>query len=298
MELVIMAAGMSSRFGGLKQIEPIDNNGNFIIDYTIYDAIRSGFDKIVFIIKRDYLDDFRSTIGKRIEKQIKVDYVCQDTNSFLPSYVDASVRTKPWGTGHAILCAKDSVDDKFAVVNADDFYGFSSIKKIAEFLKSKEDSNNFAMVGYKAINTITDNGKVNRGVCKIENGNLKNLRESVIELNNNNLFATEIGTTNTKQIEKDTLVSMNLFGFSKNLFDYLEKGFYSFLQDNQNDLSKCEYFISTVLRNYINGQNGNLRVLDTDDKWFGLTYKQDYDLVKGGIAKLVESGVYPNSLWD
>lgn len=293
-----MAAGMGSRFGGLKQIEPIDDNGNFIIDYTIYDAIRAGFDKVVFIIKKENLNIFRQTIGKRIEKQIKVEYVFQDSNVFLPDFVDIKGRTKPWGTGHAILCAKNSVEDKFAVVNADDFYGYLSIAKIAEFLKNLKDNKNFAMVGYKAINTITENGEVKRGVCIIEGDNLKCLKESAIELKDKKLFAKELGTEDKKQIENDTIVSMNLFGFSKNLFEYLEKGFYNFLKDNQKDMSTCEYFIPTALTNYINDCCGNLKVLKTDDKWFGLTYKQDFDVVKNGIKKLVDLGIYPKNLWD
>ena len=293
-----MAAGMGSRFGGLKQIEPIDDNGNFIIDYTIYDAIRAGFDKVVFVIKRENLDAFRSTIGKRIEKQINVEYAFQDSNSFLPTNIDASARVKPWGTAHAILCAKINVNGKFAVVNADDYYGCSSLVKIAKFLQNNQNNNDFAMVGYKAINTITDNGSVKRGVCKIENGNLKGLTESVIELNNNSLYATEIGTQEQIKIDNNTLVSMNLFGFNKNLFDYLEQGFEKFLQKNKKDLSTCEYFIPTILTTYINEGNGNLKVVETDDKWFGLTYKQDFDLVKEGIAKLVKSGIYPSKLWN
>ena len=228
-----MAAGMGSRFGGLKQIEPIDNNGNFIIDYTIYDAIRAGFEKVVFVIKRENLEAFRNTIGRRIEKQIKVEYAFQDSKSFLPAHIDASARVKPWGTAHAILCAKNNVNGKFAVVNADDYYGCSSMVKIAKFLQNNKNENDFAMVGYKAINTITDNGSVKRGVCEIENGNLKGLTESVIELENNNLFATQINSENKKQIQSSTLVSMNLFGFNKNLFDYLEKGFHKFLEKKQ-----------------------------------------------------------------
>lgn len=297
MDLVIMAAGMGSRFGGLKQIEPIDDNGNFIIDYTIYDAIRAGFDKVVFVIKRENLQAFRTTVGKRIEKQIKVEYAYQEPNSFLPKNIDASARVKPWGTAHAILCAKDKVDSKFAVVNADDYYGCSSLLKIANFLRKNTAQNDFAMVGYKAINTISDNGSVKRGICEIQNGNLMGLIESAIEQKDGKLFAVEDATKIKRQIDKDTLVSMNLFGFGKNLFDYLEKGFEKFLIKNQKDLSTCEYFIPTILSNYISDGLGNLKVVETDDKWFGLTYKQDFDLVKEGIAKLVKSGIYPSKLW-
>ena len=297
MDLVIMAAGMGSRFGGLKQIEPIDDNGNFIIDYTIYDAIRAGFEKVVFVIKRENLDIFRATVGKRIEKQIKVEYAFQDSNSFLPSNIDASARTKPWGTAHAILCARDKVDKNFAVVNADDYYGCSSLLKIFKFLSANTVENDFAMVGYKAINTISDNGSVKRGICEIQNGNLMGLTESAIEQKDGKLFAVEDATKIKRQIENDTLVSMNLFGFNKSLFDYLEKGFEKFLIKNQKDLSTCEYFIPTILSQYIADGLGNLKVVETDDRWFGLTYKQDFNLVKEGIQKLVKSGIYPSKLW-
>ena len=297
MDLVIMAAGMGSRFGGLKQIEPIDDNGNFIIDYTIYDAIRAGFEKVVFVIKRENLDIFRATVGKRIEKQIKVEYTFQDSNSFLPSNIDASARTKPWGTAHAILCARDKVDKNFAVVNADDYYGCSSLLKIFKFLSANTVENDFAMVGYKAINTISDNGSVKRGICEIQNGNLMGLTESAIEQKDGKLFAVEDATKIKRQIENDTLVSMNLFGFNKSLFDYLEKGFEKFLIKNQKDLSTCEYFIPTILSQYIADGLGNLKVVETDDRWFGLTYKQDFNLVKEGIQKLVKSGIYPSKLW-
>lgn len=297
MDLVIMAAGMGSRFGGLKQIEPIDDNGNFIIDYTIYDAIRAGFEKVVFVIKRENLDIFRATVGKRIEKQIKVEYAFQDSNSFLPSNIDASARTKPWGTAHAILCARDKVDKNFAVVNADDYYGCSSLLKIFKFLSTNAVENDFAMVGYKAINTISDNGSVKRGICEIQNGNLMGLTESAIEQKDGKLFAVEDATKIKRQIDNDTLVSMNLFGFNKSLFDYLEKGFEKFLIKNQKDLSTCEYFIPTILSQYIADGLGNLKVVETDDRWFGLTYKQDFNLVKEGIQKLVKSGIYPSKLW-
>ena len=297
MDLVIMAAGLGSRFGGLKQLEPIDNNGNFIIDYSIFDAIRAGFNKIVFVIKKDNLEIFRSTIGKRIEKYIDVEYAFQEKSSFVPKGYNIDARTKPWGTAHAILCAKNNCKGDFAVINADDFYGKSSILTIANFLKNNKNKNNFAMVGYKAINTVTENGEVKRGICNTNGNNLVSLAESVIILRENKTFARKINSNEEKEIDKNTLVSMNLFGFNASIFDYLEEGFKKFLEVNKADLQTCEYFIPTILTEYINQNKGSLKVLTTDDKWFGLTYKQDFDFVSKGIKSLVEKGDYPKNLW-
>ena len=297
MNLVIMAAGMGSRFGGLKQIVPIDDNGNFIIDYSIYDAIKAGFDKVTFIIKRENFDDFRNTVGKRIEKNIKVEYVFQEANSFVPKHISITQRVKPWGTAHAVLCAKDKVNEDFAIANADDFYGPESFKKIANYLKEKTNNNNFAMVGFKTINTLTENGAVKRGVCNIVNGNLQGLTESVIESKNGKIYKKPIATNIESEIMPETLVSMNLFGFTPKLFDILEKGFEEFLDKNKNDLSTCEYFIPTILTEYINKKYGDIKVLDTNDKWYGLTYKEDFENVKQGIKKMVDMGIYPTNLW-
>lgn len=297
MDLVIMAAGMGSRFGGLKQLEPVDNNGNFIIDYSIFDAIRAGFDKIVFIIKKENLDAFRRTIGKRIEKRIKVEYVFQEKSSFVPAGYNIEERVKPWGTAHAILCAKNNCTGDFAVINADDFYGKSSLLTIANFLKNNKNKNDFAMVGYKAINTISENGEVKRGICNICGDNLVGLTESVISFTNNKTFARAIESEQENEIDKNTLVSMNLFGFNSSIFDYLEEGFKKFLNKHKENLQTCEYFIPTILTEYIEQKKGNLKVLSTDDKWYGLTYKQDFDFVTRGIKSLVDKGDYPRNLW-
>lgn len=298
MDLVIMAAGLGSRFGGLKQLEPIDNNGNFIIDYSIYDAIRAGFDKIVFIIKKENLEAFRGTIGKRIEKRIKVEYAFQEKTSYVPENYDIESRVKPWGTAHAILCAKPYCKDDFAVINADDFYGKDSLMTIAKFLRENQNKKDFAMVGYKAINTISQNGEVKRGICNIDKGNLVGLTESVIRVEKNKTYAHAIDSCDEREIDKNTLVSMNLFGFNASLFDYLQEGFEKFLDKNKANLQNCEYFIPTILTEYIKEGKGNLKVLDTDDKWFGLTYKEDFDFVVNGIKKLVEKGDYSSNLWE
>lgn len=303
MDLVILAAGMGSRFGGLKQIEPIDSNGNFIIDYSIFDAIRAGFNRVVFIIKRENLNDFKNTIGKRIESKIKVEYVFQDIDSFVDtSKYDIKLRKKPFGTAHAILCCKDVVQDNFAIINADDFYGASSFVKISEFLKSNTQENCYAMVGYKVNNTITESGEVKRGICNLHNGSLKGLEESVIKQENGKLLARAINidsSSNTvfKEIKENTLVSMNLFGFTKNVFELLENGFYKFLEENKNNLENCEYFIPTILTENINKKAIALKVLETSEKWYGLTYKSDFELVRLGIQSLVNKNIYPKNLW-
>lgn len=301
MDLVILAGGMGSRFGGLKQIEPIDNNGNFIIDYSVFDAIRAGFDRIVFVVKRENLQDFKNTIGKRIENKVKVEYVFQDLDSFVDkTKYDISSRTKPFGTAHAILCAKDVVKTNFAIINADDFYGKTSFEQIYNFLNGNIKPTNFAMVGYKVLNTISENGEVKRGICKIDNnGNLIELDESAIKTENNKLLAKSLvqETNEYCEISEETLVSMNLFGFTPNVFEILEKGFNEFLENNKNNLTSCEYFIPTILTENISKNLIDIKVLKTQEKWFGLTYKSDFDFVKNGINALTQNNIYPENLW-
>ena len=297
MDLVIMAAGMGSRFGGLKQIKPIDNDGNFIIDYSIYDAIQVGFDRVIIIIKKENFEDFDSTIGKRIKPFINVEYAFQEDDSFLPNNFKNIKRGKPWGTAHAILCAKDKIKDDFVLINADDFYGRESFKIIFDFLKNIKTNNN-AMVAYKAINTISNNGEVTRGVCKITNNYLQELEESKIKIDNGKLYAKPLGYSGlAKEIPETTLVSMNLFGLNKNILSYVEEGFYEFLNNNKENLQTKEYFIPTFLTNLIKRNKCNIKILTTNDKWFGLTYKEDYNEVFNGIKLLRDKGLYPNPLW-
>ena len=298
MNLVVLAAGMGSRFGGLKQIQPIDENGNFIADYSIYDAIKAGFKKVVFVIKRENLDLFRQTIGKRIENQIKVEYAFQDLDSFYPKNVPTVLREKPWGTAHAILCASDKVDNDFAIINADDFYGRESFQKICNFLKNKKNEKDFALVGFIVGNTLTENGTVKRGVCEINEDNILGFTESVIEEVSGEIFRKAIGEETTHKMQRNDLVSMNLFGFTKNLFDFLQKGFEQFIIDNRNDLKTCEFFIPTILTKYIKENHGNIKILDTNEKWYGITYRDDFDTVCKGIKNLVDLGIYPQDLWN
>ncbi len=294
MTLVIMAAGMGSRFGGLKQIEPVGPNGEFIIDYSIYDAKRCGFDKVVFIIKEENYEIFKETIGKRVDKYIDVEYVFQkndNVNVELPKE-----RVKPLGTGHAILCCKDVVKENFAIINADDFYGYDAYKTISNFLKNNNDLDKYAMVGYKAINTITDNGSVKRGVCRSKDNKLTELIESSISFDGDKLVATSLETNESFDIEKEQLVSMNMFGFTPKIFEYLEEKFDKFL--NTTDLLKSEYLIPSVVDELIKENKVTVDVLSTSSKWYGVTYKEDKELLCNEINKLIESGEYPNNLWD
>lgn len=291
MTLVIMAAGMGSRFGGLKQIEPVGPNGEFIIDYSIYDAKRCGFDKIVFIIKEENYEIFKETIGKRVEGKITVEYVFQN-NLNVPIEIPTE-RVKPLGTAHAILCCKDLVKENFAVINADDFYGYNAYKVLAENLrKTKEE---FLMVSYLLGQTLTKSGKVKRGVCRKDGEYLTDITESEVIEENGKLVGTELETGKEINVDKNTLVSMNMFGFTPKIFELLEKNFKDFLLTH--DIMKSEYLIPSELSKYIKEGLVDLKVLETDSKWFGITYKEDKEEFTEEINKLVKKGIYPTKLW-
>ena len=300
MTLVIMAAGMGSRFGGLKQIEPIDEYGNFIIDYSIYDAIKVGFKKVVFIIKKENYDIFRETVGKRVENLIEVEYVFQELDKLPEGYNVPEGRVKPWGTAHAILCCKNVVKENFAIINSDDFYGRDAFRVIAEFL-SKDNSNSqyqeYAMAGYKVKNTLTDNGAVKRGVCQVEDGYLTELIESSIDRVDGKLVASPLEGGEDFIVSEDDTVSMNMFGFTPRIFDYLEERFPSFLDEHKDNMDKCEYLIPTLVFEEIDKCMARVRVLKTDAVWQGITYREDKDKVVNEIRKLVLNGEYPEGLW-
>lgn len=291
MTLVIMAAGMGSRFGGLKQIEPVGPNGEFIIDYSIYDAKRCGFDKIVFIIKEENYEIFKETIGKRVEGKITVEYVFQN-NLNVPIEIPTE-RVKPLGTAHAILCCKDLVKENFAVINADDFYGYNAYKVLAENLRKTKDE--FLMVSYLLGQTLTKSGKVKRGVCHKNGEYLTDITESEVIEENGKLVGTELETGKEINVDKNTLVSMNMFGFTPKIFELLEKNFKDFLLSH--DIMKSEYLIPSELSKYIKEGLIDLKVLETDSKWFGITYKEDKEEFTEEINKLVKKGVYPSKLW-
>lgn len=300
MTLVIMAAGMGSRFGGLKQVEPVGPNGEFILDYSVYDAIRAGYEKVVFIIKEENYDLFRETIGKRIESKINVEYAFQKIEDVPEGVLIPEGRVKPWGTSHAILSAKKYVNEPFTVINADDFYGYDPYQKIKDFFDNKAQENEYAMIGYKTINTMSENGSVKRGVCsKDENNLLTGLIESSIEKVNGKIIATPLEDENNPfEIEEDTLVSMNFFGFNTSIFNYLEEEMKEFFEKHKNDLDKCEFLIPNSVFKRINENKIKVKVLDTNEKWYGVTYKEDKQDLVNAINKMIEEGKYPKNLWD
>lgn len=296
MELLIMAAGMGSRFGGLKQVEPFGPNGEFILDYSIYDAIKVGCKKVVFIIKEENYELFKETIGARIAKHIEVEYVFQKLDN-APSFVKIPKdRQKPWGTAHAIYCAKDKITGNFAVINADDFYGYDAFRVAKEFIDAAA-PNEYATIGYKVKNTMTDHGSVKRGILSIENGVLKNITESFIEKVGTQIIATPLGEEKGKEISEETLVTMGLMTFDVSIFPYLEKQMNHFFKENENDLETCEFLIGDVISAANKEGYAKMKVLHTDAVWYGVTYKEDKEYVKRAIQKLIEEKEYPRNLW-
>ena len=294
--LVIMAAGMGSRFGGLKQIEPVGPNDEFIIDYSIYDAKKAGFNKVVFIIKKENYEIFKETIGKRVEDKIEVKYAFQELDMLPDGYSLPENRIKPWGTAHAILCCKDLVNGCFAVINSDDFYGYDSYEVLAKFLKEKSDDKHFAMVGYKVANTLTANGSVKRGICEEENNYLTKITESKVEKVNNEIMCSPLDGSSSFIVPDDEVVSMNMFGFTDSIFDYLEKDFPKFLDENISNLTS-EYLIPDVVFDMIKKELIKMEVLKTDAKWYGVTYKEDKEEVVNAINEMVRTKKYNKNLW-
>lgn len=294
--LVILAAGMGSRFGGLKQIEPIGPNGEFIIDYSIFDAVRAGFTKVVFVIKEENYDIFRETIGNRVESIIPVSYVFQKLDDLPEGYKLPEERVKPWGTAQAVWACRNEVKGNFVMINSDDFYGKTAYMKIKEFFDNSLDSNIYTMVGFRVINTMTENGSVKRGVCEEENGYLTNIVESQIEKVDGKIIASPLSGEESFEVDGNDLVSMNFFGFTDKIFSKLSNGFKEFLDKNKEDLSKCEYLIPDVVFEEIKADK-KLYVLESFDRWLGVTYKEDKENVVSEIQKLVDNGEYPNKLW-
>ena len=306
--LVILAAGMGSRFGGLKQIEPMGPNGEFIIDYSIYDALKAGFNKVVFLIKEENYDIFKETIGARVEPHIKVEYAFQKNDNVPLFYDELKDRTKPLGTAHAILCCEDKVHEPFMIINADDFYGYDAFEKGAEFLKNidvNKEPHTYGMVGYLVKNTITENGAVKRGVCNVENGFLTKLIESSVgRTEDGTIKATPLDETlESFTVAEDDTVSMNMLLFDPSIFAYIKDNFTEFLEKNKDNLEKCEYLIPDILFKSINEKKATCKVIPTTATWYGVTYKEDAPAVKESIKKLVktkedENKDYPLHLWD
>ena len=297
--LLIMAAGMGSRFGGLKQIEPVDDQGHIIIDFSLFDAYRAGFRKVVFIIKKEIEEDFKQSIGNRMEKWFDVRYVYQDIKDLPEGFSVPKERTKPWGTGHAVLSARNEVLGPFAAINADDFYGPTAFNTIYDFLSTNTDENTYAMVGYRVRNTVTENGSVARGICEVENGNLKSITERTkIYKDSNDAKFTEDGETFT-HVPGETIVSMNLWGFTHKMMDELQRRFPAFLDKNlPANPNKCEYFLPSVVNEQIKENLSFVRVLPCEEKWYGVTYKEDLASVKSAIADMKEQGIYTKELWQ
>ena len=301
--LVIMAAGMGSRYGGLKQIDPVDGYGNIIMDFSIHDALEAGFEKVVFIIKKAIEKEFKEHVGSRMEKHIQVEYVYQELDKIPEGFEVPEGRVKPWGTGHAVLCCRDVIDGPFAVINADDYYGKSAFKSIYDQLTAVEDGEvyQYAMVGYQLYNTLTENGHVARGVCSMdEQGKLVDIHERTkIEKHGDAAEFTEDDGATWTPLSEDTIVSMNMWGFTNSMLEELDKRFGAFLSREvpENPL-KCEYFLPFVVDELLKEKKAEVTVLKSTDRWYGVTYKEDKKMVTDAIQALKNQGVYTERLWE
>ena len=302
--LVVMAAGMGSRYGGLKQIDPVDKEGHIIMDFSIYDAVQAGFQKVVFIIKKENEADFRSAIGDRLSNQLEVSYVFQDLHNIPEGYEVPEGRVKPWGTGHAIMSCINVIDGPFAVINADDYYGRHAFQMAYDFLTKNQDQDGvyqYMMVGYKLENTLTDNGHVARGVCVTdEDGYLKDIDERThIEKKDGGAAYTEDDGATWTALPMDATVSMNMWGFSASILKELKDRFPLFLEKNiEKNPLKCEYFLPFVVDELLGEKKATVKVLKSMDKWYGVTYKEDKPFVVAAIQSLKDQGLYPQKLWE
>lgn len=296
--LIIMAAGIGSRFGeGIKQLAQMGPNGEIIMDYSIHDAKEAGFNKVVFIIRKDIFKEFEEIIGNRIKEQIDVEYVFQELDDLPEGFEVPEGRTKPWGTGQAILCCKDVVDSPFLVINADDYYGKQAFKEAYDYLTKESVKDEICMVGFVLKNTLSDNGTVTRGVCKVNESNM------LVEINEtHDIEKTEDGAvvkceSGDKKIDVDSPVSMNMWGLHPDFFAILENGFVEFLENVDATDLKAEYLLPTIIGGLLEEEKLSVRVLQSKDKWFGVTYKEDKVDVVNAINELIETGVYPNKLF-
>jgi dTDP-glucose pyrophosphorylase len=297
--LLVLAAGMGSRYGSLKQIDPVGPSGETIIDYSIYDAIRAGFGKVVFIIRKSFEQDFKDIFISKLQPHIPVEYVFQETDRVPAGLSISPERTKPWGTAHAILMAKDVIHEPFAVINGDDFYGAGAFKTMADYLVSltADQQTQYSLVGYQVGNTMSDNGTVSRGVCmEDENEFLVSVTErtNIQYLNGGIAYQEPDGTS--EFLQPETLVSMNFWGFTPEYFRQTELLFTEFVKANSDSL-KAEFYIPSAIDNLINNSKASVKVLRSDAKWFGVTYKEDKPLVIDKLAQLIKAGIYPAQLW-
>ena len=297
--LVILAAGMGSRFGGLKQITAVDDHGHAIIDFSLYDAYRAGFRKVAFIIKHEIEEDFKNAVGRRMEKYFDVKYVYQQLEMLPEGYAVPEGRVKPWGTGHAVLCCKDVVDGPFAVINSDDYYGRSAYQKLYDFLAGDRPENEHAMVAYLLKNTVTENGSVARGVCQVEDGCLTDVveRTKIFKDGENGRY-TEDGET-FYPLSGEVPVSMNCWAFGQAMLQQLADDFPAWLDENlPKNPEKCEFFLPFVVNDMVKADKGKVKVLNCDEAWYGVTYKEDMDSVVSAIKKMRAEGIYPEALLD
>lgn len=295
--LVILAAGMASRYGSMKQTQSFGPSGETIMDYSIYDAIRAGFGKVVFIIREEFADNFKAIFEPKLSGHIATDYVYQQLTSFVGDRTIPTERTKPWGTAHAVLCCKGKVNEPFAVINADDYYGRDAFAKAHTFLTTQCNEQTYCIVGYELKNTLSDNGSVSRGVCDVDaSGNLSDINERTSIFRGENGKITYEDATGLHEVSEDSLVSMNYLCFAPGFIDLCEEQFGVFL-DNHMQEPKSEFFIPTATKQYIQAGKGVVKVIPTSAKWFGVTYKEDAPGVQASINALVSSGEYPNNLW-
>lgn len=297
--LVVLAAGMGSRYGGLKQIDKIGPNGEIILELSVYDAIKAGFDEVIFIIKKEIEEDFKNAIGNKISEHIPVKYVFQDLQKIPNAFQIPEGRVKPWGTGHALLCCEEVIDSPFAVINADDYYGQDAFKKLHDFLINNEEDNEYAMVGYTLANTVSENGSVARGVCSVVDGKLQNVDELTrIEKCEKGIAYSEDDGKTWTPLADDRLVSMNMWGFKPNFIQKMQADFIAFFEKEvAQDKLKSEFFIPKEVGKMLQEKTIEVTVLSSGDKWYGVTYQEDKPVVKAGIKKLIDEGKYPVPLW-
>ncbi len=297
--LLILAAGLGSRYGGVKQMDKIGPSGESIIDYSIYDAIRAGFGKVVFVINEKIKQDFIEIFEPKLKGKIETEYVLQETQKLPNGFVCPPERVKPWGTAHAILSAKNVINEPFAVLNADDFYGASAYKTVVDFFNEiKPESNDYCMVGYRLGNTITEYGTVSRGVCIVDNVNhLIRVDEQTAIQKINNAIGYYEDETDWVKLRENTIVSMNFWGFTTGFFEFLEKGFVKFLNEHIQE-PKSEYFIPTEITQLLKKNLASVKVLESEAKWFGVTYREDKAFVIESISELVNQNIYPTNLWE